>query len=82
MTRARSGQLLRDLRSDAGFELDHDQPGAAGRRSEHSHLRHLRRGGGYYDSGYIQPISFFGDGTCVPMIAISPYAKAGFISHS
>lgn len=39
-------------------------------------------GGGYYDSGYIQPISFFGDGTRVPMIVISPYAKRGYISHT
>jgi acid phosphatase len=38
-------------------------------------------GGGYYDSGYVQPISFFGDGTRVPMIVVSPYAKPGFISH-
>jgi acid phosphatase len=39
-------------------------------------------GGGYYDSGYIQPISFFGDGTRVPMMVVSPYAKPGYISHS
>jgi phospholipase C len=39
-------------------------------------------GGGYYDSGYIQPVSFFGDGTRVPMMVVSPYAKPGFISHS
>jgi phospholipase C len=39
-------------------------------------------GGGYYDSGYIQPISFFGDGTRVPMIVISPYAKPGYVSHT
>jgi phospholipase C len=39
-------------------------------------------GGGYYDSGYIQPLSFFGDGTRVPMIVISPYAKRGYISHT
>jgi phospholipase C len=39
-------------------------------------------GGGYYDSGYIQPVSFFGDGTRVPMIAISPYSKPGYVSHT
>jgi phospholipase C len=39
-------------------------------------------GGGYYDSGYIQPVSFFGDGTRVPMLVISPFAKAGYISHT
>jgi phospholipase C len=39
-------------------------------------------GGGYYDSGYVQPVSFFGDGTRVPMIVVSPFAKPGYISHS
>jgi phospholipase C len=39
-------------------------------------------GGGYYDSGYVQPVSFFGDGTRVPMIVISPFAKPGYISHT
>jgi phospholipase C len=39
-------------------------------------------GGGYYDSGYVQPTSFFGDGPRVPMMVISPYAKPGFISHT
>jgi phospholipase C len=38
-------------------------------------------GGGYYDSGYVQPLDFFGDGTRIPMIAISPYAKKGHVSH-
>jgi phospholipase C len=39
-------------------------------------------GGGYYDSGYVQPISFFGDGTRVPMIVVSPFARRGFVSHT
>ena len=39
-------------------------------------------GGGYYDSGYVQPVSFFGDGTRVPMLVVSPYAKPGYISHT
>ena len=39
-------------------------------------------GGGYYDSGYIQPIDFFGDGTRIPLLAISPYAKHGHVEHS
>ena len=39
-------------------------------------------GGGYYDSGYDQPVSFFGDGTRVPMLVISPYTKPGAISHT
>jgi phospholipase C len=39
-------------------------------------------GGGYYDSGYVQPVDFFGDGTRIPLIAVSPYTRAGHISHS
>jgi phospholipase C len=39
-------------------------------------------GGGYYDSGYIQPLDFFGDGTRIPALVISPFTKAGHISHS
>jgi phospholipase C len=38
-------------------------------------------GGGYYDSGCVQPLDFFGDGTRIPMIVVSPYAKKGYISH-
>jgi acid phosphatase len=39
-------------------------------------------GGGYYGSGYIQPVDFFGDGTRIPVIAVSPYAKKGFVDHT
>jgi phospholipase C len=39
-------------------------------------------GGGYYDSGYIQPVDFFGGGTRIPVIAVSPYAKKGFVDHT
>ena len=38
--------------------------------------------GGYYDSGYIQPVSFFGDGPRVPMILVSPYARRGAVDHT
>jgi phospholipase C len=38
-------------------------------------------GGGYYDSGYVQPLDYFGDGTRIPMMVVSPYTKAGHISH-
>ncbi|HEX3472612.1 MAG TPA: alkaline phosphatase family protein [Silvibacterium sp.] len=38
-------------------------------------------GGGYYDSGYVQPLDFFGDGTRIPLIVVSKYTKAGHISH-
>jgi phospholipase C len=39
-------------------------------------------GGGYWDSGYVQPLDFFGDGTRIPMIVVSPYSTGGHISHS
>jgi phospholipase C len=38
-------------------------------------------GGGYYDSGYVQPLDFFGDGTRIPLIVVSAYNKPGYISH-
>jgi phospholipase C len=38
-------------------------------------------GGGYYDSGYVQPLDFFGDGTRIPLLVVSPYTKPGHISH-
>ncbi|HEY6373741.1 MAG TPA: alkaline phosphatase family protein [Candidatus Sulfotelmatobacter sp.] len=39
-------------------------------------------GGGYYDSGYVQPLDFFGDGTRIPVLVVSPYTAPGHISHS
>ncbi len=42
----------------------------------------MDEGGGYYDSGYIQPVSFLGDGTRIPTIVISPFAKRGFVDHT
>ncbi|WP_446744900.1 alkaline phosphatase family protein [Silvibacterium acidisoli] len=38
-------------------------------------------GGGYYDSGYVQPLDYFGDGTRIPLIIVSPYTVGGHISH-
>ena len=38
-------------------------------------------GGGYYDSGFVQPLDFFGDGTRIPMLIVSPWTKGGHISH-
>jgi len=38
-------------------------------------------GGGHFDSGYIQTVDFFGDGTRIPLLVISPYARAGHIDH-
>jgi phospholipase C len=39
-------------------------------------------GGGYYDSGYIQTLDFFGDGTRIPLIAVSPWTRGGHVNHS
>jgi phospholipase C len=38
--------------------------------------------GGYYDSGYIQPLDFFGDGPRIPLIVVSPFTTGGRVSHS
>jgi phospholipase C len=38
-------------------------------------------GGGYYDSGYIQPVDFFGDGTRIPLLIVSPFTEGGHVSH-
>ena len=38
-------------------------------------------GGGYYDSGFIQPVDFFGDGTRIPLIVVSPFTPGGKINH-
>jgi phospholipase C len=38
-------------------------------------------GGGYYDSGYVQPVDYFGDGTRIPLIMVSPYSQGGIVSH-
>jgi phospholipase C len=39
-------------------------------------------GGGYYDSGYVQPLDFFGDGTRIPLIVVSRFTTPGHISHT
>ncbi|HTO64563.1 MAG TPA: alkaline phosphatase family protein [Bradyrhizobium sp.] len=38
-------------------------------------------GGGYYDSGFIQPVDFFGTGPRIPMIAVSRFSRGGHVSH-
>jgi len=38
-------------------------------------------GGGYYDSGYMQPIDFFGDGPRIPLVVVSPFTRGGRVSH-
>ena len=42
----------------------------------------MDEGGGYYDSGYIQPLDFFGDGPRIPLIVVSPFTRGGHISHA
>ena len=39
-------------------------------------------GGGYFDSGFIQNIDFFGDGPRIPLVVVSPYAKKGYVDHT
>ena len=39
-------------------------------------------GGGYWDSGFIQPLDFLGDGTRIPFLAISPFSRGGRVSHT
>jgi len=39
-------------------------------------------GGGFYDSGYVQPIDFFGDGTRVPLLVVSKYSRGGRVVHT
>jgi phospholipase C len=42
----------------------------------------MDEGGGYFDSGYVQPLDYFGDGTRIPLIVVSPYSRGGHISHT
>lgn len=37
--------------------------------------------GGYWDTGYIQPLDFFGDGPRIPLIVVSPWTHGGHVSH-
>lgn len=39
-------------------------------------------GGGYFDSGYVQFIDFFGDGTRIPLLVVSPWVRKGHVEHS
>ena len=39
-------------------------------------------GGGYWDSGFIQPVDFFGDGPRIPLLVISPFSRGGNVVHS
>jgi phospholipase C len=39
-------------------------------------------GGGYWDSGFFQPIDFFGDGPRIPFLAVSKYSRGGRVVHT
>jgi phospholipase C len=39
-------------------------------------------GGGFWDSGYVQTIDFFGDGTRIPLLVVSPYSTGGRVVHT
>jgi acid phosphatase len=39
-------------------------------------------GGGYFDSGYVQILDALGDGTRIPLIAVSPFARKGLVDHT
>jgi phospholipase C len=38
--------------------------------------------GGYWDSGFIQSLDFFGDGPRIPMLILSPYSTGGKVYHN
>jgi phospholipase C len=39
-------------------------------------------GGGFHDTGFFQPLDFFGDAVRIPMIAVSPFARGGRVVHT
>jgi phospholipase C len=38
--------------------------------------------GGYWDSGFVQPLDFFGDGPRIPLLILSPYSTGGKVYHN
>jgi phospholipase C len=38
--------------------------------------------GGYWDSGFIQSIDYFGDGPRIPLLILSPYSTGGKVYHN
>jgi acid phosphatase len=38
-------------------------------------------GGGYFDTGVIANLDFFGDGPRVPLLVVSPFARNGYVDH-
>jgi phospholipase C len=39
-------------------------------------------GGGYWDSGFFQPLDFFGDGPRIPLVVVSKYSRGGKVVHT
>ena len=39
-------------------------------------------GGGFFDTGDIQQLDFFGDGPRIPLFVVSPFAKKGVVDHT
>ena len=39
-------------------------------------------GGGYYDSGFVQQLDWFGDGTRIPLLVVSPFSGGGKVDHT
>jgi phospholipase C len=39
-------------------------------------------GGGFWDSGFFQPLDFFGDGPRIPFVLISSFSRGGKVVHS
>ena len=37
--------------------------------------------GGYWDSGFVQPLDFFGDGPRIPLLVLSPFSTGGKVNH-
>ena len=38
--------------------------------------------GGYWDSGFVQSMDFFGDGPRIPLLILSPYSTGGKVYHN
>ena len=38
--------------------------------------------GGYWDSGFVQPLDFMGDGTRIPLLILSPWTTGGNVNHA
>ena len=56
--------------------------GNPGLKAETALIITFDEGGGYYDSGFIQPLDFFGDGPRIPLVVASPFSKGGHVVHS